>query len=71
VFIPATGSFVEPQILGGTRVSMLGEVINAQINQTFDLARAATVSLTLTVAAVLGFVLLAALTVASRRALRR
>jgi len=29
VFIPATGSFVEPQILGGTRVSMLGEVIDA------------------------------------------
>ena len=71
VFIPATGSFVEPQILGGTRVSMLGEMINAQINQTFDLTRAATVSLTLTVAAVLGFALLAALALASRRALRR
>jgi ABC-type spermidine/putrescine transport system permease subunit I len=71
VFIPATGAFVEPQVLGGTRVSMLGEVINAQINQTFDLTRAATVSLVLTAAAVLGFAVLAALAQASRRALRR
>lgn len=71
VFIPATGSFVEPQVLGGTRVSMLGEVINAQINQTFDLTRAATVSLVLTAAAVLGFAVLAVLAQASRRALRR
>ncbi len=71
VFIPATGAFVEPQVLGGTRVSMLGEVINAQINQTFDLTRAATVSLVLTAAAVLGFAVLAALAHASRRALRR
>ena len=71
VFIPATGSFVEPQILGGTRVSMLGQVIDAQINQTFDLPRAATVSLVLTVAAVAGFALLALAALASRRAVRR
>ncbi|MEJ2287321.1 MAG: ABC transporter permease [Deinococcales bacterium] len=71
VFIPATGSFVEPQILGGTRVSMLGEVINAQINQTFDLPRAATVSLVLTLAAVAGFALLALAAHATRRAVSR
>jgi len=71
VFIPATGSFVEPQILGGTRLSMLGEVINAQINQTFDLPRAATVSLVLTVCAVLGFALLALALDLSRRLARR
>jgi ABC-type spermidine/putrescine transport system permease subunit I len=71
VFIPATGSFVEPQILGGTRVSMLGQVIDAQINQTFDLPRAATVSLVLTLAAVAGFALLALAALATRRALRR
>lgn len=71
VFIPATGSFVEPQILGGTRLSMLGQVIDAQINQTFDLPRAATISLILTVAAVAGFAVLALAFGVSRRLARR
>ena len=71
VFIPATGSFVEPQILGGTRFSMLGQVINDSVNQTFDLARAATTSLVLTAAALAGFVLLALALRATQRAVRR
>ena len=32
VLIPATGSFIEPQILGGPNGLMLGSVINDQIN---------------------------------------
>ncbi|HWE60454.1 MAG TPA: ABC transporter permease [Chloroflexota bacterium] len=52
VFIPATGSFIEPQILGGPNGLLLGSVINDQINAVDNWPFAASLSFLL-IAAVL------------------
>jgi len=47
VFVPAAGSFIEPQILGGPSGLMLGSVINDQINVVDDWPLAASLSFVL------------------------
>jgi spermidine/putrescine transport system permease protein len=44
VFIPATGSFIEPQILGGPNGLLIGSVINDQINVVDNWPLAASLS---------------------------
>ena len=51
VYLMATGAVVTPLMLGGVRDALLGTQIYHEVIDVFDLAKAATIAVVLTVAA--------------------
>ena len=58
-FVPATGDYLNAQILGGTNTTMIGNIIQLKFLQDFDYPTAAALSFILMAALVIGIVIYA------------
>ncbi len=58
-FIPAVGDYVDPEILGGVNTTMIGQVIQREMLNSFDFPEGAAIAFTLMAAILLGVFLYA------------
>jgi spermidine/putrescine transport system permease protein len=58
-FIPAVGDYVDPEILGGTNTTMIGQVIQREMLNSFDFPEGAAIAFILVAAILLGVFLYA------------